>query len=424
MIDWEAILYAFVGGAMLMLSVLGLESALVTPSMDRWSKRFFTAFFTVLVLSSATFFLELLVYMHPTLTLLEQITYYLQTLLDATAFPMLALYLLHCCGEDWRESPLFRAVMAIWAGSIVLFSISQFMPSFYYITPDAQLHLGPAYPLLVAPIPAMLLLIAAGVVRRRNKLSRQYYHAFLICLVPVTIVMTVHMFVPVFLLINVGLTISAFSMYRIIESDSVEQSLRQQREIANQRAKIAVLQMRPHFIHNTIASIYYLCDEDPKKAQQVTKDFNAYLRKNFHAIVKDEAIPFTEELEHARAYLAVEQAQYEDNLIVSYDVPHTLFRIPPLTLQPLVENAVKHGMNPDSCPLRIWIQTRETDSGSQIVVEDDGLGFDPAIADDPRTTLANVRQRLAAMCNGKLEFEPREGGGTVARVTIPSTALQ
>ena len=404
---------------MLMLSALGLESAIVTPSMDRWSKRFFIVFFTILVLGSTTFFFELVVYMYPTLTLLEEITYYFQSLLDVTAFSMLAVYLLHCCGEGRRNSPLFRGTMALWIVCFILFSISQFSTWFYSITPDSQLLFGPAYPLLIAPVLAMLLLIIVGVVRRRDKLSRRYYRAFLICLIPVTIAMIIHMFTPVFLLINVGLTISAFAMYSIIVNDSVEQNLRQQQEIANQRASIAVLQMRPHFIYNTMTSIYYLCDEDPQMAKQVTMDFTTYLRKNFSAIVSEDAIPFADELEHTRTYLAVEQAQYEDGLVIDYDTPHTQFRMPSLTLQPIVENAVKHGMDPDSGPLHIQIRTRETDSGSEVVVEDDGPGFDPAIADDPHTTLANIRQRLDMMCGGTLDIAPREGGGTVVKVTIP-----
>jgi LytS/YehU family sensor histidine kinase len=124
-------------------------------------------------------------------------------------------------------------------------------------------------------------------------------------------------------------------------------------------------------------------------------------------------------LEHARAYLAVEQAQFEDDLVVSYDTPHTQFRVPPLTLQPIVENAVKHGMDPDSGPLHIWVRTVETDSGSEVIVENDGPDFDPTIADDPHTTLANIRQRLDMMCNGTLDIMPREGSGAVVKVAIP-----
>ena len=84
-----------------------------------------------------------------------------------------------------------------------------------------------------------------------------------------------------------------------------------------------------------------------------------------------------------------------------------------------MENAVKHGMDPDSGPLHISIRTRKTDSGSEIIVEDNGSGYDPADDSEPHLALTNIRQRLKMMCGGKLEIMPRNGGGTVVRVTIP-----
>ena len=208
-------------------------------------------------------------------------------------------------------------------------------------------------------------------------------------------------------------------MIAIILSDQLDQYLRQQREISRQRASIMVLQMRPHFIYNTMMSIYYLCKQDPDLAQQVTLDFTTYLRKNFTAIASEDLIPFTEELEHTRAYLAVEQAQFEDSLFVDYDTPHTQFRVPPLTLQPIVENAVKHGMDPDADPLHIFIRTRKTDSGSEIIVEDNGTGFDRSDNSEPHIALSNIEQRLRMMCRGEITITPRDGGGTAVKVTIP-----
>ena len=91
-----------------------------------------------------------------------------------------------------------------------------------------------------------------------------------------------------------------------------------------------------------------------------TLDFPNYLRKNFNAVASENVIPFSAELEHTRAYLAVEQAMYEDMLLVDYDTPLTHFLLPSLTLQPIVENAIKHGMNPDSsdkCRFRLTEST-------------------------------------------------------------------
>lgn len=166
-------------------------------------------------------------------------------------------------------------------------------------------------------------------------------------------------------------------------------------------------------------SIYSLINQDQQKARQITADFTSYLQKNFKAVASDSTIPFSKELEHTRAYLAVEQAQYENLLLVEYNTPFTSFRLPPLTLQPIAENAVKHGMNLDAGPLHISIRTRHTESGAEITVEDNGSGYDPAENSEPHIALTNIRQRLNMMCHGKLEVTPRDGGGTTVTVTIP-----
>ena len=160
-------------------------------------------------------------------------------------------------------------------------------------------------------------------------------------------------------------------------------------------------------------------DQDPEKAKQVTLDFTTYLRKNFTAIASEDTIPFSEELEHTRAYLAVEMAQFEDILSVDYDTPHTHFRLPSLTLQPIVENAVKYGCDPDSEPLHIVIRTRSTDSGSEITVEDNGPGYVDIDDNKPHIALANIRQRLELMCGGTMSISKRECGGTVVKIIIP-----
>ena len=106
-------------------------------------------------------------------------------------------------------------------------------------------------------------------------------------------------------------------------------------------------------------------------------------------------------------------------LVVDYDTPFTNFRLPPLTLQPIVENAVKHGMDPYSGSLSISIRTRRTDSGTEIIVEDNGRGFDPDENSDSGIALQNIRQRLEIMCGGSLAITSADGGGTVVTVTIP-----
>ena len=93
--------------------------------------------------------------------------------------------------------------------------------------------------------------------------------------------------------------------------------------------------------------------------------------------------------------------------------------MPPLTLQPIVENAIKHGRDPYAGPFHISIRTRKTDSGSEIVVTDNGRGFAPADDSEPHIALNNIQKRLEIMCGGYLTIAPGDGGGTVVTVMIP-----
>ena len=413
--------YCFVGGALLLLVLLGLAVAASMPGMDKWSKLFFIGSFSILVLSIVFYFIDLFIYSDPCLARAERIVSFVETFLPSILMPLLSAYILHCCEEDWRSSALFHTELVFLSVLFILLCVAQFTEGVYYFTSDNQFIRGAWYPVLIVPMVALIIVNLAGVIRRRHKLTKKYFVAFLVYLLPLLSAMTAQAFLTVFLLIVIAVSISALSMFGIIMSDQVDQYMRQQREIANQRASIAVLQMRPHFIYNTMLSIYYLCEQDPRKAQQVALDFTAYLRKNFNAIASDDTIQFSEELEHTRAYLAVEQAQFEDNLFVEYDTPHTLFRVPPLTLQPIVENAVKHGMDPDAAePLHISIRTRKTDSGYEIVVADNGPGFQPTDDKEPHIALKNIRERLSLMCGGTLEIAERETGGTRVTIRIPS----
>ena len=417
---WEQI-HFFVCGAVLLVTVLTLCVAVIMPGKNQWNKRFFVALFAVFVLSMFALFADLLVYDDPTMALEEKISVYFEYLLLSIPMPMFTAYLLRTCGEDWRKSLLFRTVIVIWIIFFILLAIAQFTTFFYYVTPDNQYIRGSWHTLMTAPVFAVAFINLASVIHRRDKLPQKYFIAFLIHLLPLTVALLVNNMIDGNLVpVVLGMSISTLAMFAIILYDQIESYVGQQREIAHQRASIMVLQMRPHFIYNAMMSIYYLCAKDPKKAQQVTMDFTTYLRKNFTAIASEDTVPFSDELEHTRAYLAVEQVQFEDSLCVEYDTPHKNFRLPPLTLQPIVENAVKHGMDPEYAPLYIYIRTRETASGSEIVVEDTGPGFEPADNNcEPHTALANIKQRLEMMCGGKMTIRPREGGGTVVTVTIP-----
>ena len=432
---WSDIFYFSIISVALVSSVMGLWFTAVMPGMDYWNRRFFLVYFVVLMGCILSSLIAIVLHYFPVSSVVIYFILHLECLLLSLPFPMLTAYLLHCCSENVRPSRLFQTVLGLCAVYFVLLLSVSVTGGFFSVTVENQPFRGPLYPLLMLPLIAIMLINLVVAIRRRTRLSRKAFISFIIVLLPMTVSLIVMLFVDVMPLFDINFVLSALVMYSFILSDQIEQNLRrqqeivrqqteiahQQREIAHQRASVMILQMRPHFIYNTLMSIYSLCKFDPEKARQTTMDFTNYLRRNMGAIASDSAIPFSTELEHTRAYLSVEQAQYGNMLIVEYDTPCTQFRLPPLTLQPIVENAVKHGMNLDADPLHISIRTREKDFASVIIVEDNGSGFDPSDESKPHTTLENIRQRLEMMCGGSMTIQPREGGGTVVTLMIPDS---
>ena len=433
---WNDFFYFFIIGATLLLDVLGLFLTIILPDNHSRIGRFFRTCFIVLTLGVFSVVLENILLFYPVPAPLIRFLQVPICLLLSMPLPIQTFLMVFYCKENIRQSRLLHTALGLWAVFSALVVSGLFTNSFYIITPDIQVLRGPWYPLMLLPLNAIVLLNLTALFRRRKLLSRKVYLSFLIALLPITLTVFVQLFVDVFLLIGICETLFSLATFGFILTDQIDQNKRQQRElllreqeiarkqlqIANERASVMVLQMRPHFIYNTLSSVYCLCDQDPEKAQQILMDFTAYLRKNFTSIASAEPIPFSAELEHTRAYLAVEQAQYEDSLTVEYDTPHTFFRVPPLTLQPIVENSVKHGRDPNAEPLHIFIRTRETDSGSEIIVKDNGRGFDPDDNSDPGIALNNIRQRLEMMCGGSMTIQPREGGGTTVTISIPDSA--
>lgn len=419
--DWITIVNFSMDTVALTLMIIGILSVGIDHSLDYWSRRFFAVFFAILFLYTSCNYLYTLWQMLPEsgFTLPQKPLLFFESLLSALLIPLLTVYLLRCAGEPYRKSRTFILILALFLLYFVLLTITQFTRLIYYYTPDGVYHRGPWYPLLLVPSVMSMATLLIAVLRRRRKLSGRQFLAFLIYTVVPMLGMLIQMRFYGLNAIVFGTTIASMFMYIFIMLDQAEKLVRRQEEIARQRASIMVLQMRPHFIYNTLISIYYLCEQDVKKAQQVILDFSSYLRQNFTAIVKEDTVPFSQELEHTRAYLAVEQVRFEDKLFVIFDTPLTGFRLPPLTLQPVVENAVKHGVDPELGPLKIMVQTIERDSACLIIVSDNGPGCTPTDDTQPHIALDNIRERLELMCGGTLDIQPGAEGGTVVTITIP-----
>ena len=196
----------------------------------------------------------------------------------------------------------------------------------------------------------------------------------------------------------------------------------QEAELAKNRIAIMISQIQPHFLYNTLNCIYYLCEKEPKQAQQAIDRFATYLRGNLDALKSEDVIAFSKELEHVGIYLSLEKMRFEEDLDIEYDIQAKDFYLPPLTVQPLIENAVKYGIGKKDGGGKVTIRSVETDDGFEVSIEDDGVGFEPdQISNDGRNHIGidNVRRRLWELCQASLDIKSEPGNGTCVKIVVP-----
>ena len=191
-------------------------------------------------------------------------------------------------------------------------------------------------------------------------------------------------------------------------------------ELAESRISTMMSQIRPHFIYNTLGSIEQLCILDPTKAGNLVHNFAKYLRGNFGELDNPKPILMSQEMDHVHHYISIENVRFPD-MTFTFEMNSGDFHIPALTVQPIVENAIKHGLMKLPKGGTIRVISYETDNDYCISVVDDGVGFDTnAIIDDRKHLgLRNIRERLKVMVNGTLEIESIVGVGTKVLIKIP-----
>lgn len=218
---------------------------------------------------------------------------------------------------------------------------------------------------------------------------------------------------------------SGVALIRRIASRN-EELVRQRVELADRKGALMLSQIQPHFIYNTMNTIYSLCDINIEDAKKAIHDFSGYLRHNFGSMEKFGPVPFEDELKHTRFYLSIEKMRFGDELNVVYEIEETDFELPPISLQPIVENAVRHGLRNKPGGGTVTIRSRRTDDECVVTIEDDGVGFDTSTlgfqepdSEHNRIALRNVSVRISQMCEGRLDIESEPGEGTVVTITIP-----
>ncbi len=195
-----------------------------------------------------------------------------------------------------------------------------------------------------------------------------------------------------------------------------------EKELSDINMTLMLSQIQPHFLYNALNTIKYLTKKDPKTAEGAIVKFSSYLRANMDSLTQKEPVPFKKELEHVKNYIDIEQLRFGERLKIEYEISAEDFSVPPLTIQPIIENAIKHGVNQKPEGGTVILKTNEDKQNFYITVEDDGVGFDVnEIKDDGRSHVGfkNIKKRLQVMLNAETNVSSTIGEGTTVTIIIP-----
>lgn len=222
--------------------------------------------------------------------------------------------------------------------------------------------------------------------------------------------------------ITFDLAVNVIDRFRMkgIQQKALE-VLRIEGELQQAKMELALRQIKPHFLQNALMSIKVLCRTRPREAEQAIYDFAVFLRSNMNAIESSVPIAFTEELRTIQGYLHIEKLRFGDRIQVVWDIQEEHFLILPLTIQPLVENAVRHGICQKIEGGTVTIATRRKQKEILVEIRDDGVGFDVAKAESSEGIgIRNLRLRLDKLLHASLEIYSRPGEGCIQIVRIPA----
>lgn len=236
---------------------------------------------------------------------------------------------------------------------------------------------------------------------------------------------------------NISASLTALIIYILYEKYRADVMIQRTREInmlqtqlaekklALEQSKNAMLvaQIQPHFINNSLMALRARCLDYPEIYESLT-NFSKYLRSHFEAISDTKMITFEKEMENVEAYLDLERENYGDRLQVEYCIEYSNFLIPALTVQPLVENAVRHGIGMYEDGGTVFIKSFKADGAICIEIIDDGSGITGITEQQQKRRgigIENVRARLQISDIGKLEIIRGEHGMT-ARITLSKAA--
>lgn len=330
-------------------------------------------------------------------------------------------YLLECRSSKATASPtVFRVSALLCLCGALLALTSRWTGWLYTITPENRYLRGSLF--WLAPTLAAAVLVLNGFLLFHSRQDTPWRNtvSFLSAAGFPLAALGMQYTVTELTLVYLATTLSLLATFINVQLERDKRIKEQDKELAEKRIAVMLSQIQPHFLYNILGSIEWLCETNPQKAQEATDELARFLRGNMDSLKTTRLIPGSRELEHIRHYLALEQLRFGSKLKVDYHIETADFFLPALSLQPLVENAVRHGVTKREEGGCVSVMTRQTLHDYVITIADNGVGFDSEEKDNrEHMGLENVRSRLAVQCGGSLSIQSQVGAGTTVTVRIP-----
>lgn len=331
--------------------------------------------------------------------------------------------------KSYQAGYIYAEGFVVLSGTVLLI-MTQFNNFYYYFDANMKYHRQKAFSISMLIGIIGIMLSAAMIFQYRKVFRKNDRIALFVYIILPVLALVVQIGYKGFSLLNIATTTSLLFIF-IVHEVEITRMLQEKQELlhhkeqeeSQRRYELLHSQIEPHFLYNTLSTISALCYMDGSmKAKNAIDKFATYFRENLDTMGKERTIVFEKELEHIKTYLWFEQLRFEDALNVEYDILVSDFSIPSLSIQPLVENAIKHGIRMKKGGGTVCIQTRELSEEYQIIVSDDGVGYEVGtIPEDGRshTGIENIKARLHLICDGTCEIESKNGQGTTVTVHIP-----
>lgn len=237
----------------------------------------------------------------------------------------------------------------------------------------------------------------------------------------------VQMFMPLILLAFAIIIVIIHAMDNAVLQEEALNAAKLETQLADANMSIMLSQIQPHFLYNALNTIKYLVRRDAEMAEKAIVEFSLYLRGNMDSLTQKKPIPFRTELSHIRHYCEIEKMRFGQKLEVEYDIETDDFFVPTLSIQPLVENSIKHGVTKRPEGGTVTIHTFEDENNYFVEIKDDGIGFDPnnPIKKDSGSSnrshvgFSNIKNRLETMLGATIEVTSAVDKGTHTLITLP-----